>query len=256
MLGFTLIEMLTTIAVIAILAGLILPVLSTAKERARRIGCASNLRQIGIAIMAFASDNENHTPSAMNNKAATDPAPRWRDGTSPWYTALIKGDYATRKIFQCPSDRRVPVNGTPPAFLDRISPLSYAIVVGKSGNPSDLWIAGSRLTCPYLTNSAVVIVGELYSDTIMTIMQTLEKGVDGVGTVGFITSPSDPYVMGSSHYPPSSKHENSDVLAGNFLFLDGHVEWLQGLSSTWNAGSREDQMFPQNPTGAGTQPCP
>jgi prepilin-type N-terminal cleavage/methylation domain-containing protein len=60
--GFTLIELLVVIAIIAILAALLLPALASARLAGRRTVCVSNLRQIGIAIQAYASDNEGRIP--------------------------------------------------------------------------------------------------------------------------------------------------------------------------------------------------
>jgi prepilin-type N-terminal cleavage/methylation domain-containing protein len=64
--GFTLIELLVVIAIIAILAAIILPVLSRAQERSLRTYCANNLRQIGIGMIVYAGDNNDYVISARS----------------------------------------------------------------------------------------------------------------------------------------------------------------------------------------------
>jgi prepilin-type processing-associated H-X9-DG protein len=220
------IEMLTVIAIIGVLAGLLLPALSGAREKGRRIACNSNLRQIGIAILAYAGDHQNHGPTVDMNWSPPGVLP------SPWYVALTNGYLNSTKVFQCPDDRRLATPGA--------TPCSYGIVVGKDNTSPDnnYWIAGSRLTCPYLTNlSAVAVIGELYGP----VSQTFEHGIVGSGNMGdgkvaFIRSPSD----SDPTFWPNSKHVSGNLPAGNYLFLDGHIEWVEHLLN-------RPEMFPAPP---------
>lgn len=60
---FTLIELLVVISIMSVLAGMLLPTLSRAREKARRINCAGNLKQIGLGLLMYAADFEGNLPT-------------------------------------------------------------------------------------------------------------------------------------------------------------------------------------------------
>ncbi|HTL56419.1 MAG TPA: prepilin-type N-terminal cleavage/methylation domain-containing protein [Candidatus Limnocylindrales bacterium] len=85
--AFTLTELLVVIAVIAILAALLLPALSSGREKARRTACLSNLREIGVAVTLYASDNNGSIPYGPKAGAFTSPLDFYPSTGAP--TSLI-----------------------------------------------------------------------------------------------------------------------------------------------------------------------
>lgn len=124
--GFTLIELLVVISIIAILASLALPVFGKAQEKARATQCANNLRQIGVAAVAYTTDHDDQLPGT--------------DGS--WPAQLFSGGYlANWKCFQSPFDRR------PPASGDGNQNASYGMnVKALSGDDSNManWASPSQ----------------------------------------------------------------------------------------------------------------
>ncbi|HIE53501.1 MAG TPA: DUF1559 domain-containing protein [Armatimonadetes bacterium] len=129
--GFTLVEMLVVIAIVAILAAILFPVFAQAREKARAARCVSNLRQLGAAIWMYAQDYDDLFPQAVDpaDKYAPQIWARWpqwqaRIPRMPMITEVLEPYIKGPEVWHCPSDTgydtvdvsRFPLDGRPTSF--------------------------------------------------------------------------------------------------------------------------------------------
>lgn len=161
--GFTLVELLVVIAIIGILAGIALPVFQRAQEKSKAISDASNLRQLGLAVQNYKSDNDNDLLAVSGN------------GVPTWPVQLQMTYLKSWKVFKSPFDSRA-------SSETASAPVSYGIngegtgVLGidssKINYPSSL-----ILFAPKLENiSTIQFVGVGSADVVVTSAGTGDKG--------------------------------------------------------------------------------
>lgn len=255
LIGFTLIELLVVIAIIAILAAMLLPALASAKERAKRISCLNNEKQMGLGSQMFAEEDSQHAYTGTYNYADDDM--NWLYGSS----------IPAVKTFSCPSTKNsirtnsaaiVPgMVATPNSYpglgnqsgvnlyVDRIhggstylTDLTYT-AKGKdqdyglsyeasgylnsylsTGNNSNNRRKTEKVCSPYITKVTLLP----YSSAGQPVGPSdiwLIYDADDVGTLP--AGGVDPTRKNDNYPDPGDNH---GIAGGNVVFADGHAEWI------------------------------
>jgi len=166
--AFTLLELLCVIAVIAILAALLLPALSEAKARARRIQCVSHLRQLGIGFQSFAHDHNSRFP--MSVPAAAGGALEFvQNASNPrgeFYFAFrqfqtLSNELVSPKLLVCPADNRLAATNF---FGLHNENVSYFVGVDADYSQPNSLLSGDRnLTNGFGGRATILRLGPLSS---------------------------------------------------------------------------------------------
>jgi prepilin-type N-terminal cleavage/methylation domain-containing protein/prepilin-type processing-associated H-X9-DG protein len=221
--AFTLIELLVVIAILALLAAILFPVFSRARENARRTSCQNNLKQIGIGLLQYCQDSDEATTRSFFGTAGdTDSAAnyKWMDAIFPY----VKNE----QLFTCPSDsaanRRYVWNKTLAAGQTTQNYGSYGLN-GAYGN------AGDNQTPPRSSGLYLVTLPQIEVPAATVWVTDNNNAVSVVntgGSQGFFwtdATANPPITTTSPRQLQNIVERHLDTVG--VVFCDGHVKSLK-----------------------------
>jgi len=239
---FTLIELLVVIAIIAILASMLLPALSKAREKARSISCLSNLKQIGYACEFYATDNNDFMTPSNTNTSKAPVTVRWYVAYAP-YLMRNTGGLATAtsetyigynnaihsKMF-CPA---MPKNVAMPPTSGGDANTTYGANAGTFKNGKftgpfyHMWEPGTPLALRSQLPNNIGLIGDAFSFSCANPnLASLSKDVSGNGIM-------DSKASGDYSCWAPNRHGNRS----NWIFIDGSgrtvsfLEWEKAMNN-------------------------
>ena len=233
--AFTLVELLSSIAIIGILAAILFPVFSGLTKSKNNTVCLNNLRQIGAATLLYCNDHKGAFPPALSFK------PTVTNDYSPWNQAIssylgLPNDTSPSPIFKCPADPR-DYEAIPGHYAR-----SYAFSASPnfSGGNSNDWMGlmqttssggtyPSRKTNQITVPGETIMVSEWWTNTAGTIRDNWQDSYNySVLSTGWMTTASFPINTSGK----AGDYYHGDCL--NVAFADGHVEAETPTAIVWD----------------------
>jgi prepilin-type processing-associated H-X9-DG protein/prepilin-type N-terminal cleavage/methylation domain-containing protein len=204
--GFTLVELLVVIGIVALLISILLPALNRARESAKQVACMSNLRQLSYLLQQYANDYHDFMPCVASSELID---PFWNQKISRYAFKTIQIGEGTNNIFTCP------------ALADEAYPYpTFKTAYGLNG------YLGSTLTEP--VNAWLTFVKR------STVRRHSEKIVVGDGLTGTVI------LLGLEAYLPVSRHPNMSL---NMGYLDGHVAGMPRADLNMDQGASTNPWY-------------
>lgn len=204
--GFTLIEMLVVIAIVAVIAAILFPVFATVRERGRRTVCQSNLKQIALAMQQYVQDDGGVYPPEAYLGWNADGTPR---NSVEWFH-LVYPYVKTRQAFYCPS---APADA--PAHTEGVNWENWDFVDYIYDTP---WLNKFHEG----TSKTAYFYGVAESTLATPASITINIDPNWITPDGVAHYIRDVKTSCGYEFAGSTLHSNG----GNYSFVDGHVKWL------------------------------
>ncbi len=231
--SFTLVELLTVIAIIAILAGLLLPAVGRARATAQKTACANNLSELGKAELMFSNDNKNKT------------VPAEEIGKKYNYVYAL-WDYlgGNENIFLCPVDPNEDIEESWKVAKNDSEFLHFSYLVNGAPNGKKYGVHWSSNAMDKYTDAVKLwkpVSSIKAPSRTMSLAEGGKKQDNYPGVYGGVEYNSSNTTMSSLDYftPGDNAVANIDAHgnAANYLYMDGHVETLNEDQFTSTDGS-------------------
>jgi len=162
--AFTVLELLCVIGIIVVLAALVLPAVSQAKSRAKRIQCVEQLHQTGLAFLTFAHEHDGKFPMSVGTNAGGSLEylqSAYQNGQgldlSFRHFQALADELRTPKVVNCPADSRVPAASFPMLKNENVS--YFVGINAEFSHPNSILSGDRNLTNDFATPSAIIRVG-------------------------------------------------------------------------------------------------
>jgi len=221
--AFTLIELLVVIAIVALLAAILFPVFSRARENARKSSCQSNLKQIGLGLLQYVQDfDETTTLSFYGTAGDSDNANnyKWMDAVYPY----VKGE----QLFTCPSDNAANRNYV---WNRRLAAGQTSQNYGSYGLNGAYGSAGDNQTPPRSSAAYLVAMSSIAVPAATIWVTDNNNAVTAVNTGGsqgffWTNAAANPSITSTAPRQLQNISERHLEFA-NAVFCDGHVKAMK-----------------------------